>query len=626
MANRSILLAALIAALVAAGVTTIVADRGPSIGARTAAAGDRVIADMATERLTTAGPVVGATDEQGVHAWLGIPYAADPIGPLRWRAPRAPEPWVETLDAFEPGPICAQPSRLPGDAEGAGPAALGSESCLTLDVWSPSVDAEPVADGRVGARPVMVWLNGRTAFTDGPASRIDGSNLVAREGVVVVSLHQRLGVLGFFAHPALEDPTHPLGASGNFGTLDLVMGLEWVREHIREFGGDPENVTVFGDAEGASQVMSLLLAPAARGLFHRAIVQGGVVETVSLEELAEARSGPHTLMAELLLTEGTVASRAEALRFAEGLSAEETAEFLRSRPVRDVLTAADRLEGVHPGGAVAKLVRDGVVLPEAPPFERFRSADRYNAVPIILGSNRDEAKLELAQDPALVHTLMDRFYRVRDQKHYDELARIASAAQRARAVDEPAGVLHAAQGPSVWVYRFDWDEHAPSLGTDLRRLLGAGRRLEVPFVFGEFRYEPTRFGHLVFDDGNAPGRHGLSEAMMSYWAEFAWTGAPGRGRAGALPDWQPWDEAGHVPGRFLILDSVAGGGVRMTNGKVTSDDVLAEIEASTELAAAEKCLVLRGWHDEAAGVANPTERAALAARARACREEQTRRL
>ncbi len=612
MANRSILLAALVAALLAAGVTTIVAERGPTVAAVDAAAIDRPIADVSTERLTNAGAVVGATDEHGVHAWLGIPYARPPVGGLRWQAPQPPEPWVETLDAFERGPVCAQPSRLPGDSEGAGPAVLGSEQCLTLDVWAPGEDAE-VARPESG-RPVMVWVNGATAFTDAVGARIDGSILAAREGVVVVSLHHRLGVLGFLSHPALVGE----GESGNFGTLDLVSGLEWVRDHIAQFGGDPSNVTIFGESHGATQVMSLLLAPAAEGLFHRAIVQGGSVETASLEEAHDAWTGPEAFVAELLLTEGTVSSPDEARAFAAGLSVEETAEYLRGRPVRDLLAAGERLARAHPATAVGRLVRDGVLVPATPPFERFARADRYNAVPIILGSNRDDAKLALAHDPAHVTTVMNRFYRVRDQQRYEELARIESTAQRARSVDEPAGVLRAAQGPSVWVYRFDWDEHARPIGTDLRQLLGAGPGLEVPFVFGEFRYRPARFADIAFDEANAPDRRRLSEAMMSYWAEFAWAGAPGRGRGGRLPEWQPWDEAGHVPGRFLVLDSVADGGVRMTRGKVTAGDVLAEVDASTQLAAAEKCQLLRPWLDEQSAVVSPEQRALLAERARAC--------
>ncbi len=617
MANRSILLMALLAAIAAAAVTTIVADRGPTVAALERQ-DERDIADVATERLTEAGPVVGTTDARGVHAWLGIPYANAPTGALRWRAPQPPAPWVETLDAFEPGPACAQPSHLPGDAVGAGPAVIGSESCLTLDVWAPGEDVQVRGRDASQGRPVMVWVNGAAAFTDASGARVDGSTLAASEGVVVVSLRHRLGVLGFFAHPALADPDHALGASGNFATLDVILGLEWVRDHIREFGGDPNNVTLFGDAAGATQVMSMLLAPAARGLFHRAILQGGSVETVASSDLAVSPSGPDAFVAELLLTEGTVASDEEARAFASGLSPAETADYLRRRPVRDVLAAAERLERRHPDGVVARLVRDGLVIPEAPPFERFASAERYNAVPIILGSNRDDAKLELAYDPALVSNVMGRFYRVRDRAHYEELARIASAARRARVVDEPAGVLHAAQGPSVWVYRFDWDEHASAIGTDLRQLLGAGHGLEVPFVFGEFRYQPTHFGHLVFDEANAPGRRDLSAAMMSYWAEFAWTGAPGRGGEGRLPLWQPWDEAGRVPGRFLVLDSAAGGGVRMKAGKVTSGEVLAELDASTELAAADKCEVLRRWRDDAGGVLAPATSRALAERARAC--------
>jgi para-nitrobenzyl esterase len=156
-------------------------------------------------------------------------------------------------------------------------------------------------------------------------------------------------------------------------------------------------------------------------------------------------------------------------------------------------------------------------------------------------------------------------------------------------------------------------------------LLGAGHGLEVPFVFGQFRSEPAQLGHSVFDEANGPSRQRLSNEMMSYWAEFAWRGAPGRGRRGELPEWRPWDEAGHVPGRFLVFDSVAGGGVRMARGKITSDDVLAELVASTDLAAAEKCLVLRRLRPQLPSGLDLRARRALDVRSRLCREaaEQT---
>lgn len=231
-----------------------------------AACGGEQAARTATMRepLLDSGPINGV-QEGGVWVYKGIPYAAPPVGELRWKEPQPAEPWKEVRPCTEFGPACPQPS---SDDQG-GFMAVGetSEDCLYLNVWSPAETP--------GERlPVMVWIHGG-AFRTGAGSQAvyDGVNL-AEKDVVVVTINYRLGPLGFFAHPLLTEES-PNGSSGNYGLLDQVAALEWVERNIASFGGDPDNVTVFGESAGAMSICDLMASPLAEGLFDRAIVQSG---------------------------------------------------------------------------------------------------------------------------------------------------------------------------------------------------------------------------------------------------------------------------------------------------------------------------------------------------------------
>lgn len=210
---------------------------------------------------TDAGVVRGATTE-AVSAFKGIPYAAPPVGNQRWRAPQPVEPWAGERDASFYAADCAQ-APFPPDSTPV--RTMPSEDCLYLNVWKP-------ASAKAGARlPVMVWIHGGGFVNGGSSPAIYSGEKFARDGVLLVSLNYRLGRFGFFAHPGLLDE----GFGGNFGFLDQVAALKWVRSNIAAFGGNPENVTIFGESAGGMSIHMLLQAPDARGLFHRAVIQSG---------------------------------------------------------------------------------------------------------------------------------------------------------------------------------------------------------------------------------------------------------------------------------------------------------------------------------------------------------------
>jgi len=555
------------------------------------------IADVSSARLLGVGSVVGYASEYETHAWLGIPFARPPVGPLRWRAPEPPDGWVETLDALSVGSPCLQlASPLGGieaeDGEGFG----GSEDCLYLNVWAPRAEPEnvPVSEDRL---PVMVWIHGGgNTIGQGGAAMYDGAMLAGREGVVVVSFNYRLGPLGWFSHPALRASARDaLEASGNFGTLDQIRALEWVRENISEFGGDPGNVTIFGESAGGTNVLALMLSDAASGLFHRAIAQSGstdlfarsVAENPRDAALPGHRHSSEEIVVKLLEEAGLVPDREAARDYAEALPAPDLAELLRSRPGREILNAyrdpedPSRLDLPRP-------IRDGVLLPRRDPIEEFRSG-RFNHVPLILGSNRDEMKLFFSQDEQHVRRHFGLLYRIRDREDYERRARYHSDLWAVRAVSQPATAIRDSGWEQLFAYRFDWDELPSLLGQDMSVLLGAAHGFELPFLFGTFDLGDPLLSRMLFPDRTRPGRERLSEEMMAYWAEFARTGQPGRGGRSDLPEWLRWSAGVDSAANVLVLDSQADGGIRIAQTNLSRELVIAAVDAESELGQAEKC-------------------------------------
>ena len=261
-------------------------------------------------------------ERRGIWSFAGIPYAAPPTGHRRWRPPIAAEPWAGIRACDEFGPIAPQ---APGLVELslAGEPTDQSEDCLSLNVWTPGLD-----DGR---RPVMVWIHGGSFLSGSGSGILYRGGLLAREGdVVVVTVNYRLGLLGFLAHPALADDGQPWldgapwSGTGNWGLADQVAALCWVRDNIAEFGGDPGNVTLFGESAGGMSVSTLLAVPAARGLFHRAIVQSGPPYTHPVDR---ASAQAEKLAAHM----GVVCTRAELERLPAEQLVSGLAEFAGSR-------------------------------------------------------------------------------------------------------------------------------------------------------------------------------------------------------------------------------------------------------------------------------------------------------
>ncbi len=544
--------------------------------------------DAMTRRSLPAGEIVGFRGAYGSDVWLGIPYAIAPVGAMRWRAPRPAERWSGLRQALGFGPFCSQlASSFAGDDSVPSGTPVGHEDCLYLNVYAPRFVSEGTRRG--GPRfPVMVWLHGGGNVV-GLSEFYDGGRLAADQDVVVVTLNYRLGPLGWFRHAALRDQV--IGAedrSGNFGSLDQIRALEWVRENIAALGGDPDNVTIFGESAGGRNVFALLFSPRARGLFHRAIVQSGGTRTWPLHTAENLMDSPrpgkpnssNEILLRLLQAAGRATDRATAKAALARMTPAQVARTLRDASDAELLSLyrTEEQEGLI---NVPQLFRDGVVLAAEEWREALARGPGPAPVPIMLGTNRDENRLFLFTDPRNVQWILWVMPRLRDRDRYLATAQHLSELWKLTGADGPAARLSRGPGPGVWVYRFDWDEEPRLLFADLSEMLGASHGFEIPFVFGHWHL--GREGRVLFDDANLPGREELSRKLRSYWAQFAYAGAPGRGREGDLPSWQPWPAAASDAGRFLILDTEAGGGVRMSNDTLTPEAVVAAVDSDARL-------------------------------------------
>ncbi len=446
----------------------------------------------------------------GVHRFAGVPYAAPPVGPNRFRPPQPLEPWSGEREALELAPSCPQPTQRP---PGWPQEHATDEDCLYLNVWTPGV-----ADG--AARPVMVWFHGGGyAIGSGSWALYDGANLARRGDVVVVTVNHRLGPLGYLHLDGLVgDRLAPeeAASSGNNGLLDLVAALEWVRDHAAAFGGDPGNVTIMGESGGGAKVSTLLAMPRARGLFHRGIIQSGPGLRVTKVERATAAA------------RDVIAA----------IGADEDPSLLWSVPVErlvDASAAAGRM-GLSP-------VLDGVVVPEHPvdALSDGTAAD----VPVIVGCNRDEGAGSLPHDlddeglrarlAGLARTddesVVDRIVRTYRQVHPDatplDHLSFAITDQRMR-----AGSIALADAKSkgsttpVWQYFFTYE-----LGGR------AGHGYEIAFCLDNLGVGGTP---------PSPARQALADAMSEAWLAFARHGDPAHD---GLSDWPAYT----VPDRATMI-------------------------------------------------------------------------
>lgn len=451
-----------------------------------------------------AGDMRGAVAD-GVHVFRGIPYARPPVGDLRWRPPSPAPSWPGVREATEFGAACPQPASPFADH------AAVSEDCLFLNVWAPD---------QARKAPVLVWIHGGSLVSGASSEAIyDGAGF-ARRGVVLVSINYRLGALGWLAHPALSAES-PDNISGNYGLMDQIEALRWVRRNISAFGGDPDNVTIAGESAGALSVLYLMAAPEARGLFHRAIAQSAYMIT------------------QPALRDGSWADWPDAetlgVSLAGALGAADPAA-LRAMSAEAIIEGTARTAWFPLGNV------DGRLLPRQL-VETFNRGEQA-PVPVLAGYNEGEIRslrFLLPPEPATAAIYADEI-----RARYGDLAdaflarypaETMSASMLATTRDamygwtsERLAARQTALGAPAFLYYFDHGYPAADEGG-----FRAFHASEIPFVFGTTDATPSWWPPVP---RTAPERR-LSDAMTSYWTTFARNGAP---RAAGEAAWRPYGE------------------------------------------------------------------------------------
>jgi para-nitrobenzyl esterase len=465
--------------------------------------------------------------------WRAIPYAKPPVGELRWKAPKDPEPWPGVMYKKTDQPRAVQYGLFKRPT-------AGDEDCLYLNVWRPD---SPETD-----LPVVVWIHGGGNTTGSFMALPDYSGMMPahRQNVVFVGINYRLGPFGWFLQDDLagEEGSTRLDRSGNFGLLDIMKALEWVRANISAFGGDPGNVTVSGESAGGINILSLLMSPMSEGLFDKAQIRSG---GIMLSEPEEGFARGNEVLRSLLADDGLTGGEADA--WIGDKSAEETAAYLRSQPAERILRL---YEPRHFGMITMPLLfKDGTVLPEEGQGV-FSTGDYPSKVPVMIGSNADEVRLFMA--------FSDRFSEYGD--FYRAGTEYGSNVWKANGVDAIARSMRGnPDQPPIYVYHFRWgtihdtgDAEWSVLPRDRGAKYGSCHALEIPFFAGTVEDGSILFDVIFFSRANEPGRVRLQDAILSYTGEFFRTGSPGTGSTVAeLPEWTPWTNG---PGdRCMVLDA-----------------------------------------------------------------------
>ena len=533
--------------------------------------------DGTTYRHTSHGDIVGFIDRHGARSWQGVPYASPPTKDLRWRAPRPPQNSYELRETLIPSDSCPQFALAAEISdESAKRRLIGKEDCLYLNVWSPpnAVDL-----------PVMVWVHGG-GNTIGNGGSYNGAWLAANREVVVVTINYRLGVFGWFRHPAIRTGNHE-DDSGNFGTLDIIQSLKWVNENILEFGGDPNNVTIFGESAGGLNVLAMIVSPLAKGLFHKAIVQsGGISLTTTKRAEQSIIDGGHPfsgkeIVSKLLVADDLVDNHESSYNYQNRVSANQLSEYLYNKTPSEIyrILEAGNLGMIQ----VPDIFRDGHVIPDLSTAELLSSREQHNMVPIILGTNRDEPSLFMFRDSRYIENYFGLFPRIKNEHSYKQAVRYGGLSWKVRGVDDIAVKMSSAGNSNVFAYRFDWDEEPSQYGFDLSLALGAAHALEIPFVFGDFTDGLFSIYGLYPND---EPQNRLSESITSYWTQFAYTGSPGRGRDNRESHWTSWKEAGNTS---LILDTERDSGIRMISDQYTMQGIKKEFLEDIFTSEKQKC-------------------------------------
>lgn len=532
----------------------------------------QIIADDINSYIhTSSGKVLGYFGNKVIN-YDDIPYAKPPVGDLRWKAPRElinPNLFIKNKD----NNFCVQEPSSMGGAPGEG-ILSGTEDCLYLDIKTPKKKSSELL-------PVMFWIHGG-GNTSGLKDLYDYSTMVNRHDVIVVTINYRLGAFGWFTHPSIQGNQVGVDKTSNFGTLDIIEALKWVNKNIRLFGGDSNNITIFGESAGAHNVLSLMVAPQAKGLFHKAISQSGYTTSVSTKQaFAVKKTNPlfdHTSneVVKRLIDNSKDVSSEDLYKKLLGLTAEEFFSEYSDK---------SNLE-------VPLLTNDGVVIPLEGLEKALGNPIYVSDLPFMAGSNRDEVKLWIGSAEYFVKLDYSFFgsilgiprVTIKDEGAFEAFNYYRSEAWKVRGVIEPISSFNKVGNKNTYAYKFDWDDHRRFIIADFKKLIGASHGTEISLVTGNNKLVEG-YGFLIYPAG--PSKRFISKNMMLFWSNFAKYGKPGVSSNGVN-----WDLYNHSSGskNFMILDNKRN--MKVLNSDTTYKKLVEELNLDKRVNDLERCVIL----------------------------------
>ena len=506
---------------------------------------------------------IEATD---LYVFKGIPYAEPPIGALRWRAPRDVDYLDAIIDATEFKNECVQPKDNSSIFNRN--LSTGDEDCLYLNIYVPK-NQNSLNKNKF---PVMYWIHGGSNIW-GAGSDYDFSNLATSQQVIVITINYRLGLFGWFASPFFAETAEGLDKSYNFGHLDIIRGLEWVNQNISSFGGDKNNVTIFGESAGGSNTLTMIASPLAEGLFHKAISQSGYVSSYSVE-YAESISelSSKNIFAENIkyLTDSN-----EIVDYLQGLTQTEVYE-------KYIATAEKYVYPITP-----ITIRDGIVIPNEGVYKALEKTDP--SLVVVAGTNKDEMNYWFVNSEYFYDTSFEiRRTLKRSEANLRSWNKYRSAIWRYKGAEEPLRRM-SKSNDNLYSYRLDWDEEDDGIFGDYSLFVGAAHGIDIPFIANSFDMEqiPWYIKNILFPESTAEGRDALSALMMRYWGNIAKYGDPNV----FVP--QKWEKFTASDNQMIILDNPQDPNFGMVTNPVMPKTLLKEIESDSALEIEERCLI--GW-------------------------------
>lgn len=475
---------------------------------------------LASSRLLVVeeGKISGVRASSDVDAFLGIPYAAAPVGSLRWKAPRPAVSWTGVLKADQFPTACPQIgnffANVPASQFGK---PVGAEDCLYLNVWRPVAAKEKKL-------PVVVWIHGGSNFKGTSADPMyNGTYLASKSNVVMVSLNYRIGLLGAISYKAIQNNGSKLDKSGNYVTLDLIQGLKWIHNNIKSFGGDPDNVTIMGQSAGCMNVWGLLQTPLSENLFHKAVCSSGL-PNIYPKVMARARSSD--FVENLVFNAGLVAVRKKAADFIEEKGEEWVRDFLYSRTSNELVMAQDYSVPVQH-------IEDEEVFPHG---LEATALGFYQKVPLIIGSTMDESTYLLsgAYFKTDLPTLWGYLQNTPEGLKVEDVLKDDTSYVAFRSATKVASLALNRTLSNIYLtarlyssdtfrYNFEWNETpAP-----WKELFGSVHGMDAIFYLGNFDTNNESFARFAWNEENRISREALREKMNKHFTRFFWTGKPG---------------------------------------------------------------------------------------------------